>query len=118
MQVKMKFRRESGKAILSLDATDLHTYLRELGVTETDGKFQDGPHSDYEEIDTYNTKISPRLLLKSGPQTVEISRLFNRPMTLDQLTRLSDSAKGVVEEVVNHYRPIEISVVIAGKKVA
>jgi hypothetical protein len=118
MQVKMKFRRENGKATLNLDASELHTYLRELGVAEEDGKFKDGPYSDYPQIDTYSNRLSPRILLTTGPQVVDLASLFNRPLTLDQLTRLADSASDVVRTVVDHYRPIEISVVIAGKKVA
>lgn len=120
MNVKLKFRRENGKAVLALDATELHNYLREIGVElNSEGtKFVGAPYSDYTDIDPRSHRITTSLLLRLNPQTVDLSTVYSNPVTLNQLTALAESAGDVVRAVIDHYRPIEISVVIAGKKVA
>lgn len=120
MQVKAKFLRQSGRATLSIDATELHDYLRQLGValnTENTA-FVDPPANDYPEIDTYRNRISPKLLLRIGPQSVKLGDHYRAPIGMDLLNTLADSIGDVVRTVVDHYRPIEISVVVVGKKAA
>ncbi len=118
MNVKIKFLRQSGKATLTVDATELHDYLRALGITETDGRFDDAPYSEYSEIDNYRNKITTTLLLRTGVQTVALGDHYRNPVGIDVLDTLAASAADVVRAVVDYYRPIEISVVISGKKAA
>lgn len=120
MQVKIKFVRLNGRASLTVDATELHDYLRTLGVgLNADGtELADQPYSEYQEIDTYRVRVAARLLLKLGLQTVNLGDHFRNPVGIDTLNTLSESVGEVVRSVVDHYRPIEISVVITGKKVA
>lgn len=118
MNVKLKFRRANGKATMFLDATELHNYLREQGVQMDAGtptKFADRPRTNWREIDTDYHKVGTELLLTTGPQEVDLGRVYGGPVGLDTLNTLADSAGEVVRAIVDHYRPIEISVVIAGK---
>lgn len=118
MNVKVKFLRQSGRATLTLDATELHEYLKGLGVAldATGTIFADQPYSEYRDIDTYRNKLASNLLLKVGPQTVNLADHYRQPIGMDTLTALADSVSDVVRAIVDHYRPIEISVVIVGKK--
>lgn len=119
MQVKVKFLRQAGRATLSLDATELHEYLDQLGVEKNpDGSYKDAPAADHNEIDTYRGRISPKLLLRPGVQTVNLADHYGQPIGIDRLNTLADSVGDVVRQVVDHYRPIEISVVISGKRAA
>lgn len=120
MQVRVKFLRQSGRATCSIDASELHDYLRALGVPLTpDGtQFADQPSAEYGEIDTYRNRLSTKLLLKLGPQTVNLGDHYRQPIGADTLNTLSDTVGEVVRAVVDHYRPIEISVVISGKSLA
>jgi oligoribonuclease NrnB/cAMP/cGMP phosphodiesterase (DHH superfamily) len=120
MQIKIKFTRQTGKAFLNLDATELHEYLKEQGATlNAEGtEFADQPYSEHSEIDTYSNRIAPRLLLKVGLQSVDLGAYYRQPVGIDILNQLADRAGDVVRVVVDHYRPIEISVVVTGKKAA
>lgn len=119
MQVKVKFLRQAGRATLSLDATQLHEYLDALGIEKgADGVYKDQPYSEYGEIDTYRNRLSMKLLLKPGVQTVNLGDHYSQPVGVDRLNALADSTGDVVRSIVDHYRPIEISVVINGKRAA
>lgn len=119
MQVKVKFLRQAGRATLSLDATELHEYLTALGVEkDSNGAFREQPYAEYGEIDTYRSRISTKLLLKPGVQTVNLGEHFSQPVGVDKLNALAESTADVVRAIVDHYRPIEISVVINGKRAA
>lgn len=120
MQVKVKFLRQSGRATLTVDASELHDYLRQLGVGLTpDGtKFADQPYAEQSVIDTYRNRLSTALLLCIGVQTVNLGDHYRAPIAMDTLNALADSVGEVVRAVVDHYRPIEISVVISGRKAA
>lgn len=119
MQVKVKFLRQAGRATLSLDATELHEYLDQLGVEkDTDGAYKDQPYSEHRDIDTYRNKIATPLLLRPGVQTISLGDFYSAPIGMDKLNALADTVGDVVRAVVDHYRPIEISVVISGKRAA
>lgn len=117
MLVKVKLTRQSGRAMLSIDASELHAYLDTHGVPlDADGvRYINRPAADYSEIDTRRNQISSALLLRRGPQQVNVGDCYGRPVGVDLLQTLANSVEEVVRNVVDHYRPIEINVVIAGK---
>lgn len=119
MQVKVKFMRREGKTMVSVDASELHAFLDEQGVPkDAAGNYTDAPRNDYDAIDSYRHKISPRLLTKPGVQLINLADHYSNPVGPDILSQLADSVEPVVRAVVDHYRPIEISVVVTGKKAA
>lgn len=120
MNVKIKFRRALGKATASIDCAELHTYLTELGVQrDTGGRFVDPPFAEYPEVDPNTPSISTGVLLRGeGVVELDLNHHFHRPVDGDVLSQLADSLGTTVRAVVDHYRPIEISVIVAGKKAA
>lgn len=120
MNIKLKFVRRPGVgATISLDATALHAYLDEQGVPkDSAGNYVDPPRNDYDLIDTYRNKLSPKAFTRPGVQEIVLANHYANPVGPDILAALADSVDSVVRQVVDHYRPIEISVVVVGKKSA
>jgi hypothetical protein len=120
MQVKVKFIRRPGQgAAITIDASELHAFLDEQGVPkDAAGNYADPPRDDYELINTYRHKISPRALTRPGVQTINLADHYSSPVGPEVLESLANSVGAVVRSVVDHYRPIEISVIVTGKKAA
>ncbi len=120
MNIKVKFVRVPGKgAAITIDASDLHSFLDEQGVPkDAAGNYADPPRADYELVDTYRHKLSPRAFTRPGVQTISLADHYSTPVGPDILNQLAESVDTIVRQVVDHYRPIEISVIVTGKKAA
>lgn len=116
--------RKLGKAVLSLDLTNLHAYLEKLGVPKDDvsKRFANCPQSKPEIIDTVNHAVVPKALcsfvyMKDKPGHIEIDVLaqYQTPPSEDTLNEIAESVKDAAIAVITHYQPVEISISVVGK---
>lgn len=113
--VDVVFRREKGKCVMVIDAKGLHDYLARIGVDKTPGgQYHDGPPSSSSAITgtTVNTKA---LLMSDGPQVFNLMDYFSNCPSAEVMRALGDSVHDAAHKIVEHYRPIEISVIIHAK---
>lgn len=117
--------RKLGKAILTLDLTNLHAYLDKLGVPKDDAskRFANCPQSRPDIIDTANHAVVPKALCsyvyaKDKPGIIEIDVLaqYQTPPDEKTLTEIAESVKDAAIAVITHYQPVEISISVVGKQ--
>jgi hypothetical protein len=112
--VSVTFRRGKGQCLMVIDATGLHNYLARIGVTERDGRFLDGPAGS-STIISGTTVHAGALLRTGGPQEFNLLDHFTNCPSGEVMRDLSASVDATVHKIVDHYRPIEISVIIHSK---
>lgn len=122
--IKLKFTRESGKLVLSVNATGLHETLDAIGCrTQTAGgitRYESRPHAPTLVADTAGNTLSTEIFLVKPPEgkteiTYNLSEIYNRPPSLDQLRRLARSADEKARAILEHYQPVDIQVSIQKK---
>lgn len=122
--IKLKFTRESGKLVLSVNATGLHETLDAIGCkTQTAGgvtRYESRPHAPTLVADTSGNTLSTEIFLVKPAEgktetTYNLSEVYNRPPSLDQLRRLANSANEKARAILEHYQPVDIQVSIQKK---
>lgn len=115
--VKVTFRRDKGACFMGIDARELHAYLERIGVEkQNNGSFKSPPYSGYRVVDPGNHEIASMALLKpGGPHDFNLLSEYHNIPGSEVLTRIAASVERVVNAIIDHYRPIEISVVIHSK---
>ncbi len=115
--ISVDFRRAKGQCLMIVDARELHAYLDRIGVErDATGRFKNQPAQDYSVIDTGRNRVSAGALLKpEGPHEFNLLTHYSAPPSRALLAALRDSIATVVDTVIDHYRPIEISVRIHAK---
>lgn len=120
--MSIKIAREAGKLYLTVDASGLHETLDAIGCTTTTAgavtRYNDRPYTTTAVLDAGNHTLSTDLLLTKGTQRVDLSTLYTRPPTADQLKRLANSANEKARLILEHYQPIDIQVSIQKKVLA
>jgi hypothetical protein len=114
--IVVNIRRVAGSLKMTIDAAEFHAYLRSLGARDNGEVFNDNPALPTgRSIDRYsNNRLSAGYLLWIGPQSVELS---NRPGSLAKLKAMAESIKEVAQEIIEAYRPIDVTIrVVAPKK--
>lgn len=123
-------RREKGRAILTLDCSNLHNYLDTLGVQREDGykRFANAPASRMDILDNVNHAIVPKALcsfdykkdangaVMPGVLEFDLLKQYTTPPTEQTLQQLAESVRDAAIAVVTHYQPVEISITVVGKK--
>lgn len=116
--VKLKIKRESGRLFLYVDAAELHELLDSIGVTHTEGNYDDRPYCQYNVLNSACTSVSTNLLLvREYPHRVDLTRCFTDPPSVATLRRLCESAQDQTRKILEHYQPIDISIEIHKKVV-
>lgn len=122
--IKLKFTRESGKLVLSVNATGLHETLDAIGCrTQTAGgvtRYESRPHAPTLVADTSGNTLSTEIFLVKPPEgktetTYNLSEVYQRPPSLEQLRRLANSANEKARAILEHYQPVDIQVSIQKK---
>lgn len=117
--MNVKLFKESGKLFLTVDAAGLHETLDAIGCqTETTGtvtQYKDRPHTSVAVLDASSHTLSTELLLKKGVQRVDLSTVYPRPPTGENLKKLANSANDKCRQILEHYQPIDIQVTIQKK---
>lgn len=116
--VTIDFRRDKGKAIMRVDARPLHAYLERIGVTrDIDGNYDDRPRDGHSNPVTarYNQIAYNALLAVGGPHEYNLMESYSNYPSVEIMREIGNSVEDKVNCVVDHYRPVEISVVIHGK---
>lgn len=116
--VNIKFLRENGRLMLSVDSTGLHEILDSIGV-QTEGsplRYRDRPYAvDAVANVTSYTLSTETLLIKQYPVKFDLSALFSKPPNMEALTKLAQSSFEQVRKILEHYQPIDIQVEIQKK---
>lgn len=103
---------------LEIDATRFHAYLDALGVSKGPISYNDLPPQDYSgALNRYEVKVQPQALcFTKHVATYRLADHYSGGLTFDQLVQLAQSVKDAAKKVIDHYRPIEISVKLVEKK--
>ena len=117
--IEIKFSRKDGRTIMSVNAAEFHAYLLSLGVKKDrwGERFANPPDTDI--VDARNNKLMCGALLfcgNSGKLEVNLADYYSGPVTDRVLTAIGESAQACVDRILEHYRPIEISVRIVKRK--
>lgn len=121
MQINVSYSKGGGKPTeMRIDARPLQDYLRALGVPleypgTADERFAEGPACDYRVVNVNACAISPSVLLRTaneGQVVIKLSEHFRSPPTRDQMEILANSVAQVGQQIIEHYQPIEVSLVI------
>ena len=121
MQINVSYSKGGGKPTeMRIDARPLQDYLRALGVPlehegTADERFTEGPHSDYRLVNVNTCSVSPAALLRTangGQVCIKLSEHFRNPPSRDQMEMLANSVATVGQQIIEHYQPIEVSLVI------
>jgi hypothetical protein len=119
MMAKISITREksSNKLVLSVDAKPLHDLLESIGVAiGADGNYKERPVASFSTVE--RGVISTELLLRRQyPVNVNLSGVYPRPPTVQQLQELCGSAHAQIRTILQHYQPIDISVTISKRLV-
>lgn len=113
--VNLTFRRAKGQCLMVVDARGLHDYLNLIGVarTEDGSSFKDGPGNMSAIVSPSYNRIEPGALLKcNGPHEFSLLPYYTNCPSAEIMRELSASLDGTIHKIVEHYRPIEISVII------
>lgn len=103
---------------LTINAKNLHDHLDSIGVPkETNGVwYKNRPRTDFQIAG--NGRISTEMFLKrTYPNVVDLSSVFTTPPPFRKLAELAQSGKAVVASILDHYRPVDISVHVFAKEV-
>ena len=117
--VSVKIIRGSAQRLtLEIDATRFHAYLDAIGVTKGPITYNDMPPQDYNgAIHRYEHKIQPQALLQvKHVNSYSLGDVYSGGLTFEQMVELANSVKDVANKIINHYRPVEISVRLIDKK--
>ena len=117
--IEIKFSRKDGRTIMTINAAEFHAYLVSLGVKKDrwGERFANSPDTDI--VDARNNKLMCGALTfcgNGGKLEVNLADYYSGPVTDRVLTALGESAQGCVDRILEHYRPIEISVRIVKRK--
>lgn len=116
--VLIKYLREGGKLMVSINAQGLHEILDSIGVqTEGDpARYKDRPYSVEAVANTSSMILSTEtLLVKQYPAKFDLSVVFIKPPSLDSLKKLAQSGYEQCRKILEHYQPIDIQVEIQKK---
>ena len=103
---------------LVIDAARFHEYLAKLGVTPVSGQFQNRPGQRVSGFvgASYHKSAPIALLTPANPVKVNLADYYSGTVTFQQLTDLAYSVKEAANLIIEHYRPIEISIRLVEKK--
>lgn len=117
--IEIKFSRKDGKTLMTVNAKDFQDYLSSLGVKKDrwGERFMNAPDTDI--INARDNKLCCGALLycgSNGTLVVNLADFYSGPVTDRVLTAIGESAQACVDRILEHYRPIEISVRIVKRK--
>lgn len=124
--VDVTFSREKGKCLLRVNARTLHAYLDAIGVTRgpiagSPGyQYADRPADSARVVNTSAHTVSTTAILtanqEDGTAVYNLMDWYSSPPPASALQNLADSVEDAVTRIIEHYRPVEITVRILGGK--
>lgn len=118
--IEIKFSRKDGRCLMTINAKEFQDYLLSLGVKKDRwGEWFANMPGNGDTINVCENKLEPRAFLycaNAGKMEVNLADHYSGPVTDRVLTALGESAQACVDRILEHYRPIEISVRIVKRK--
>lgn len=117
--VSVDFKRSAGRCSMIVQASGFHAYLDRIGVPFDDYAmmYKDAPAdrdgNRSRPISPRSNTISPFALLRKSPDgsiTFDIGQYYSSPPLAAALNQIGDSIEECIDLIVDHYRPVEISV--------
>jgi hypothetical protein len=113
MLVTVSIKKLKGVLTLIVDASELHKELDKIGVERGDYGFLMGPREEYSVVNVTENRISANVLLNTVyPVNYALTDIFRVPPTVQSLSILAASAEQVTRNILNHYMPIDIKMVV------
>lgn len=118
--IDAKFIRREGKMSLVIDARPFHELLTRIGAPKgrQGDRFVNRPQSAEQYIDARNNSIMTFALLHcpGDPITINLLDYYrDTPPTFEQIKKLGQSVETVAQLILDHYRPVEVSVKVFDK---
>jgi hypothetical protein len=122
--VSVDFKRAKGRCVCRVDARAFHAYLDSVGVQydERRDHYADLPRDPegYSVFNTSSSRVCPMVLLRrprAGESAVEwdLMEHYSVPPIATTLEAIGESFEAVIDRIVEHYRPVEVSVRIHQK---
>lgn len=117
VSVSIKRDPQRGPSLI-IDSARFQEYLAKLGIVPVGGAYPNRPNYRVGGlVDAGTHKIAPlALLTRPNPVRVNLADYYSGTITFQQLTDLAYSVKEAANLIVEHYRPIEISIRLVEKK--
>lgn len=115
--VKLQIKREAGRLYMYVDARGLHDILDAVGARTSGDMYLDRPNTSISVANSTFRLSTETLLKKEYPVKYDLTAVYTTPPTLGNLQTLRDSGFEQVRKILEHYQPIDISLVVQKKLV-